>query len=391
METLVKNYSKNFSFTDAEGSKVMIELSIDNGKLSICGNMKNSGGQIVDQIKPANDGQRKLKNLWNQYHLNDMQAGTPSQMGITNGLSYESALKALICYTGGENGEWIGEEKQKEQIELWDKFNKVTHNLGYTDLLPILNLKNLASLATLAAASGKSLKNEIEYFLFGETSLYDKHPETGKPYRYGTAWLKMSLPEGIIDTIEEIIEEINGETFEGSPYEKQANDFLKSINAEMKAVFINHDKHFDDDKESRDIYHISFTRKDKYPLKLTFGQSLKDSGFYYTKGVQKIDIDRAWVNDSKSTLVSKLKRKDWDYLHNGKSDKIHYPIAPSAYDVLACITKNDPGDFEDFCSNFGYETDSRKAKKVFKRVKEEWKKVKGFFSIPELEQLNEIN
>lgn len=64
---------------------------------------------------------------------------------------------------------------------------------------------------------------------------------------------------------------------------------------------------------------------------------------------------------------------------------------PRAYDVLASITKNDPGSFENFCSEFGYDTDSRKAEKTYKAVVKEWKKVEAFFTEKEIEQLQEIN
>ena len=40
----------------------------------------------------------------------------------------------------------------------------------------------------------------------------------------------------------------------------------------------------------------------------------------------------------------------------------------SAYDVLACLEWNLPESFEDFCSEFGYDTDSRKAEATFKAV-----------------------
>lgn len=35
--------------------------------------------------------------------------------------------------------------------------------------------------------------------------------------------------------------------------------------------------------------------------------------------------------------------------------------APAAYDVLACLDWHCPDDFESFCADFGYDTDSRKA------------------------------
>ena len=64
---------------------------------------------------------------------------------------------------------------------------------------------------------------------------------------------------------------------------------------------------------------------------------------------------------------------------------------PRAYDLLACLQKYDPGDFENFCSEFGYDTDSRSAHKTWKAVVNEWRKVRKFFTDEELEQLQEIS
>ena len=64
---------------------------------------------------------------------------------------------------------------------------------------------------------------------------------------------------------------------------------------------------------------------------------------------------------------------------------------PSLYDVLACLTTYDPGTFKDFCSEFGYDTDSRKAEKIYNAVEGEWLKVQSLFNDDELEILREIN
>jgi len=63
---------------------------------------------------------------------------------------------------------------------------------------------------------------------------------------------------------------------------------------------------------------------------------------------------------------------------------------PSAYDVLCAVTKSDPGTFEDFCSGFGYDSDSRKAFATWEAVVKEWNDVRAFFTPAELEQLQEI-
>ena len=64
---------------------------------------------------------------------------------------------------------------------------------------------------------------------------------------------------------------------------------------------------------------------------------------------------------------------------------------PTEYDVLTCITKSDPGSFEDFCGEFGCDTDSRKAERTYKAVKREWEAVKLVFGDGEcLEALQEM-
>ena len=64
---------------------------------------------------------------------------------------------------------------------------------------------------------------------------------------------------------------------------------------------------------------------------------------------------------------------------------------PTAYDVLACLTKYDPGTFDEFCSEYGYNTDSRQAFKTYKAVVREWKNIEKLFSPEQIEALQEIN
>lgn len=65
-------------------------------------------------------------------------------------------------------------------------------------------------------------------------------------------------------------------------------------------------------------------------------------------------------------------------------------LHPTAYDVLTCLTKSDPGTFENFCSEYGYDTDSRSAVRTYKSVRKEWNAVSKLFSDKEIEQLQEI-
>lgn len=130
-------------------------------------------------------------------------------------------------------------------------------------------------------------------------------------------------------------------------YQKQGTDFLSNHNITMKTKFIKNDLYFHDDKETRDIFRITFYRKDKR-VSFRFGQSLNESTY------------------------------------NGGNP-------PTAYDVLACLTKYPCDTFEDFCANYGYDVDRRKDFKVYQAVGKEWDKVSEFFTAEEIEEMQEIN
>ena len=68
-------------------------------------------------------------------------------------------------------------------------------------------------------------------------------------------------------------------------------------------------------------------------------------------------------------------------------------VAPTAYDVLACISGDIycPDDFEEeFCSEYGYERD-RRAEATFRRCSVFAKRLRKFFTTSEQEELGTIS
>lgn len=185
-----------------------------------------------------------------------------------------------------------------------------------------------------------------------------------------------------MDNLQEKLEVLISE----SKYSEAAELFLKETGAEFKAEFKKHGYHFDGDKEMRDIYVVTIKRNSR-EYSYDFGQSISNSGFYFMLGRKRYDIDRQYL-ESKN-ILSIAKRMSWDF--DPKLDKIHKPEVPDAYTVLACLTKYDPGTFEDFCSEYGYDTDSKKAEKTYNGVMEEWLNMQRLFTNEELEAMSEIS
>lgn len=145
-----------------------------------------------------------------------------------------------------------------------------------------------------------------------------------------------------------------------SKYEAKAQKFLENTGTEFAAVFLYTGKHFEDDKEPRDIYGIEFKRKGRV-WTFKFGQSIAHSRPEMEKFVKDLDR-RGYAPYSKEVLAAK---------------KLAQP--PSAYDVLSCITKLDPGTFEDFCQDFGYDTDSKRAEKTYFADQKEYSECRKMF------------
>ena len=133
-------------------------------------------------------------------------------------------------------------------------------------------------------------------------------------------------------------------TTEISSYDQQAIDFMKSTKTGITTSFKEYGKYFPGGKEYRDIYKCTIiTPAGQYTF--TFGQSINNS-------------DQA--------------------------------TPPRAYDIFTAFTKYDPGTFENFCSDYGYDTDSRTAERTYKAVCKEYKAITRLYTPEQIELMQDI-
>ena len=149
---------------------VEIDIRLEDGSLGICGSIWNRrhsdilcGGQCHDEIDKYfsnNSTWQTIFSIWKECHLNDMQPGSPRQMLYLE--TIEDKDRPLIS------------RKYKDKDE-WSEFR---HDSHYDWACYELKEKGLLV---------------DEYYL-----------HEGKPYRYGTAWLRKELPARVLKQLEEV-------------------------------------------------------------------------------------------------------------------------------------------------------------------------------------------
>lgn len=127
---------------------------------------------------------------------------------------------------------------------------------------------------------------------------------------------------------------------------------------------------------------MSITFKDREANRLWNENSKRNR---YSVYIQNTDTDEA------------MRVIFWDSVYSTEHN-----ITPTCYDILACLTKYNPGEYEEFCFEFGYETEienqfgrftrNETAYKIWRACCDEWKRVKRVFGEGEtLEELREID
>lgn len=150
-------------------------------------------------------------------------------------------------------------------------------------------------------------------------------------------------------------------------YIKQATDFLQKTYSKMKIEYVGLAVNKEwKEKEKRCLYEITLTSP-RGSMTFDFWDSIRNTR------IRTMPFDAYNVQANKE-LAAKKKA-----------------AVPSVYDVLACLQKCDPGTFENFCSDYSYDEDSRTAIRVYLAVQNEYTQLARLFTPEQMEELAEIN
>lgn len=166
-------------------------------------------------------------------------------------------------------------------------------------------------------------------------------------------------------------------------YLEQAKNFLNKANAKCEIVYggISRNENWGE-KEKRNWYDVIITTP-RGKMTFTFWDSIHNTEIStmtfeeYTK--KKLKYNRV----ANMSYGENVKVKN-DLI------RLKAEAVPNEYDVLACLEKYDPGTFEDFCSEFGYNEDSRTAERIYIAAINEYKDLTRIFTEKQMEELSEI-
>jgi hypothetical protein len=173
-------------------------------------------------------------------------------------------------------------------------------------------------------------------------------------------------------------------------YEKQAANFLESTGATITTRYVGHRPYWPDDTEQRAVWEITLSREGRKPYVFTFGESIHDSYEILDLNLTFPRKMKSWPHDIYNYRGYKAALEAGGGEVQGRYRIVPTKIEPTPYSVLAILDANSPESFEGFCSDFGYDTDSRKALDTFLAVQKQTGELRRLFTTKELEQLSEI-
>lgn len=162
-----------------------------------------------------------------------------------------------------------------------------------------------------------------------------------------------------------------------------ADDFLSKANAKIDITFIGRAVNSDlGETALRNLYDVKITTL-RGSMTVKFWDSIHNTQISqmsvedYAKKHFRMHYDRLTLCEC-TKVIKELKAKQNE-------------AKPTAYDILACLTKYDCGSFDNFCLEYGYSNDSISALKTYLACSKEYEELRRIFNTEQMEELREIS
>jgi hypothetical protein len=229
----------NVKFKDANNILYSVEIEIThrNGypEFTMSGEGNGIMGQCDDGIKPKNAQQKRLKELWETYHLNGTNAGTPKQTEMIKKTAYDYDKAKVYLNSFDRDSKSITNfdliEIEQERKDIQERIDEVEKEIKILEekaeeykeqgncwiVVKDLNIKEFVNgifgakqfFKKQISNRTKKLEDfkELQIKAQEKTLLYD-YGTDGKLYQYGATWHKVDLPENLWEEVEQLVKEI---------------------------------------------------------------------------------------------------------------------------------------------------------------------------------------
>lgn len=329
--------------------KAQIEWELTQGEngpeFSACGEFDGGAGQCLDRIGQAypDDPQvQEIVGVWSQYHMNGTTAGLPEQE------------QALAEWRAGGGGDYTAACNHLESIGL---------------------------LTVPIPEGAKALGG---------------FPEGATDYKYGTRWIYSEIPQEVIEKIESwgnnsatarplhidqaeqfladtgtTIEFVPGDKKPARPSIPNPTQIYCANTPGSSTITMTHGRHW-----------VVTIRNPRGSLTIDYWESIVDRvADAITGGPWRDYGHREQARERAQTALNARKVSKWRPTKGNP---------PTAYSVLTCLATYTPADFAEFCSEYGYSTDSIAARETWQECARQTLALRQMFTSEEMERLQEI-
>lgn len=169
-------------------------------------------------------------------------------------------------------------------------------------------------------------------------------------------------------------------------YVEQALNFCQQNKIYIHSRFLGCAPHFPSDTVSRNRYSVTFYHVPELKGFIAFEKWLVNA---FNHGLGWSDYCNFVLSEFDHFAKNNPNAPTFKIVFGDSIANTETKKTPTFYDYLASLTHYDPETFTEFCSEYGYDEDSRKALETYLNVQKEWLGVRKVFGHC-LDELREI-